>query len=413
MKISRYNQFILERLGVPEGIVESAKKLYAEILIKYDRCDANELLLDYPDKSIEYSIDIPLQINVNQLVATDVKFTFTIEPILNPNLKLASKVDVASWGVSVRPTDVKDRAFHHQPKVKSGDKIIIDSLQLMATFVSTDKGTFGEISNLLKSTKDKTIGVLAHELKHVYDKYMFGKEYFDEIIDYATFANVRSGVEPVDEFIYNLYVISKSENLVRPSEVAGQIETIGITKSEFGKFLEELRLYKELKEIKHWSYQGMRDSIRLDLPNIRKKIQGIPDDEPDEDIIDFVCEMTYKSLTQEMSKKMEDILGLGNIVGLLTGKVPHENIDFYNKYMKQRTYNSYREFFAFWEKKLNFEGDKMIRKISKLYDMCKDDVINTLMTKISGRQCIVNPVLHNQLVLQGSVPSEQKPMPTK
>ena len=157
----------------------------------------------------------------------------------------------------------------------------------------------------------------------------------------------------------------------------------------------------------------MRDSIRLDLPNIRKKIQGIPDDEPDEDIIDFVCEMTYKSLTQEMSKKMEDILGLGNIVGLLTGKVPHENIDFYNKYMRQRTYNSYQEFFAFWEKKLNFEGDKMIRKISKLYDMCKDDVSNKLMTNISGRQCIVNPKLHNQLVLQGSVPSEQKPMPTK
>jgi hypothetical protein len=412
MKISRYNQFILERLGVPEGIVNSATRLYSEIITKFENCDSNELLLDDPNNSVEYTVNIPIQIRINQLESTEVDFTFTIEPIYNPNFKLSGEVDVASWGVAVYPTEVKDMAFHHQPKV-NGDKITIDALQLKATFVSTEKGTFGDCSNLLKSDKDKIIGVLAHELKHVYDKYMFGKEYFDDIIDYATFANVRSGVSAVDEFIYNLYVISKSENLVRPSEVAGQIETIGLTKSEFMSFLQDLRLYKELKEIKNWSYQGMRDDIRLDMPNIKKKIQNIPDDEPEEDIIDFVCEMTYQSLTQEMSKKMEDILGIGNIVGLLTGKVPHENIDFYNKYMKQRTYNSHQEFFAFWEKKLNFEGNKMIKKISKLYDMCKDDTTNKLMTKISGRQCIVNPKLHNQLILQGSTTTDKRPMPTK
>lgn len=412
MKISRYNQFILERLGVPEGIVDSATRLYSEIITKFENCDSNELLLSDPNNSVEYTVNIPIQIRINQLESSEVDFTFTIEPIYNPKLKLPGEVDIVSWGVAVYPTEVKDMAFHHQPKV-TGDKITIDALQLKATFVSTEKGTFGDCSNLLKSDKDKIIGILSHELKHVYDKYMFGKEYFDDIIDYATFANVRSGVNAVDEFIYNLYVISKSENLVRPSEVAGQIETIGLTKSEFMSFLQDLRLYKELKEIKNWSYQGMRDDIRLDMPNIKKKIQNIPDDEPEEDIIDFVCEMTYQSLTQEMSKKMEDILGIGNIVGLLTGKVPHENIDFYNKYMKQRTYNSHQEFFAFWEKKLNFEGNKMIKKISKLYDMCKDDTTNKLMTKISGRQCIVNPKLHNQLILQGSTPTDKRPMPTK
>jgi hypothetical protein len=413
MKISRYNQFILERLGVPEGIVDSASRLYVEIINKFQNCNLNETLLDESDKSIEYSVDIPIQIKINQLISSEVVFTFTIKPILNPNIKLPGKVDVASWGVAVYPTEVKDMAFYHEPNSTTLDKIEIDNLQLRATFVSHETGTFGDCLALLKSSKNKTIGILSHELKHVYDKYMFGKENFDDIIDYATFANVRSGVDGVDEFIYNLYVISKSENLVRPSEVAGQIETIGLTKSEFMKFLEDLRLYKELKEIKNWTYQSMRESLRKDLPNIRNKRQGIPDDEPEDEIIDFLCEMTYESLTSEMSKKMKDILGIDNIVGLLTGKISHENVDFYTKYMKQRTYNNYEDFFAFWEKRLNFEGDKMIKKIAKLYDMCKDDNVNVLMDKISGRQCIVNPKLYNQLVLQPSVSTEKRPMPTK
>jgi len=413
MKISRYNQFILERLGVPEGIVDSATRLYVEIINKFQNCNLNETLLDEPDKSIEYSVDIPIQIKINQLISSEVVFTFTIKPILNPNIKLPGKVDVASWGVAVYPTEVKDMAFYHKPNSTTLDKIEIDNLQLRATFVSHETGTFGDCLTLLKSSKNKTIGILSHELKHVYDKYMFGKQNFDDIIDYATFANVRSGVDGVDEFIYNLYVISKSENLVRPSEVAGQIETIGLTKSEFLKFLEDSRLYKELKEIKNWTYQSMRESLRKDLPNIRKKIQGIPEDEPEDEIIDFLCEMTYENLTSEMSKKMKDILGIDNIVGLLTGKISHENVDFYTKYMKQRTYNNYQDFFAFWEKRLNFEGDKMIKKIAKLYDMCKDDNVNVLMDKISGRQCIVNPKLYNQLVLQPSVSTEKRPMPTK
>jgi Icc-related predicted phosphoesterase len=46
---------------------------------------------------------------------------------------------------------------------------------------------------------------------------------------------------------------------------------------------------------------------------------------------------------------------------------------------------------------------KIIRKIIKLYDMCKDDVVNPLMTKINQRvdgKCIVNPKLYDKLVVK-------------
>ena len=46
-------------------------------------------------------------------------------------------------------------------------------------------------------------------------------------------------------------------------EVAAEIETIGLTKPEFKEFLEGLRLYKELKFIKYWTYQKLKDDLWL------------------------------------------------------------------------------------------------------------------------------------------------------
>lgn len=413
MKIYRYNQFILERLGVPEGIVESATKLYAEMIIRFERCKQDETLLDDPKSPVEYNGRIPIEIKINQLRAAEVFFTFQIAPLRNPDTDLPMNVDVASWGVSVQPQEIGSGKFTYIPKSVSGDEFEIEPLELRASFMSNSVATFFDLTNLLKSTKDKSIGILAHELKHVYDKYMFGKEYFDEVIDYSVWANIRTGFDVVDEFIYNLYVISVAENLVRPSEMAGQIQTIGITKSEFKGFLENLRLYKELKEIKYWSYQNFREEIRKSVPELRTKIKGIPIDEPEESIIDFICETTMDSLTGEMDERMQKLVGIHNVANLLQGKIKPEDIERYERYIKQRTYKNCDDFFNYWQKRLNFEGEKMIKKISKLYDMCKDDDLNQLQSKISGRECIVNPKLHNQLVLSPSTDKIEKPLPIK
>ena len=68
------------------------------------------------------------------------------------------------------------------------------------------------------------------------------------------------------------------------------------------------------------------------------------------------------------------------------------------------------EFFLYWEKKLNFTSEIVIKKIGKLYDMCKDDNINTSMVKINDRingKCIVNPKLYKEVVIKTSSTSEK------
>ena len=100
---------------------------------------------------------------------------------------------------------------------------------------------------------------------------------------------------------------------------------------------------------------------------------------------------------------MIDILDLDNGIKILMGKIKKEDIDFYNSYISKRIFKNVDEFFLFWEKKLNFEGEKMIKKIAKLYDMCKDDNSNQLMSKINDRvdgQYIVNLKAYNEVILK-------------
>ena len=71
---------------------------------------------------------------------------------------------------------------------------------LQVNFLVPDGATFGDLANYIESDRTKTIGVLSHELKHVYDKYKFGKEFIQDLADYATWANVRTGFPPIDQF---------------------------------------------------------------------------------------------------------------------------------------------------------------------------------------------------------------------
>ena len=395
MIIKKYSEFIVEKMGVPRNIVESATKLYELIIEQFIKIDSEHdlgtIASVMPNQTIEFKLKIPIKIVISDLEFSTVDFNISV--YLNPKYK---NVDVISWGVSVNPTSHGDYRIIH-------DKSLVDSLNLFVNFISDSSNKISDIVTYLKSERSKTIGILSHELKHVYDKYMIGYELLADIVDYQTFASNRTGFDEIDKFIYLLYVVSHTENLVRPSEIAGQIQSSDITKSEFKEFLEENRLYKELLEIKYWSYNKLKSDLMKDIKTIRSRFDDIPESETDENVIDFVLNSSYESIVGKSSDIMIDILDLDNGIKILMGKIKKEDIDFYNSYISKRTFKNKDEFFLFWEKKLNFEGEKMIKKIAKLYDMCKDDNSNQLMSKINDRvdgQYIVNLKAYNEVILK-------------
>ena len=401
MLIKKYIEFINEKMGVPDNIVNSATGLYQSILQDFNTRGQSQDLIFKSMRGkdlIDYKIDLPLSTKIGNLEFNSVE--------LNVRLLAATKsekerVDIISWGVLNMPDRQDDYKLYY-------DKSGIDKIYLNVIFVIASDVKFSDIYDYLNAKKSQMIGILSHELKHVYDKFMFGKSFLEDIIDYGTWSQTRTGFGPIDDFIYYLYVISKTESLVRPSEIAGEILTLDLTKSDFRKFLEENSTYKNLITIKNFTYDGLKKELYEDIENIKKGFIDI-EDESDEEIVDAVLDITFDKIIRGQSKSMSDVLRLSEPNSILINNLQIKifgmckDIEFFKKYVDKRLFKDKDQFFIFWERKLKFEAEKTIKKITKLYDLCKDDDFNPLMLKINdrvGSHCIVNPELWNKMILK-------------
>lgn len=396
MIIKKYWGFINERLGVPAGIIDSATGLYEGILLHFKDKSTDSNPLEVGKYLVK--LEIPIQI-------ADLRFglvEFGVNLLLHQSER---KVDIISWGV-LTPSELVDNY-----KLLY-DKALIEDIKLFINFAITDDAKTSDIYDHLLAQRSKTIGILAHELKHVYDKYMLGKILLEDIVDYGTWTNTRTGFRPIDEFMFYMYFISKAESLVRPAELAGELVASDITKEKFKEFLASSSTYRNLLKIKKWSFTGLKDSLLTDIKHIRGLFSDLTQ-ETDAEVIDVALEITYESIVKSSGQEMSDILGLNdprrqamnNMEIIIFGM--SKDVEFFKKYLNKITFNTKEEFFLWCEKKLNFESDKVLRKISKLYDMCKDTQVSPLMAKINqraGNQCIVNPQLWDKLV----VPTKSK-----
>ena len=396
MIIKKYWGFINERLGVPAGIIDSATSLYEGILLHFKdkSTDPNPLGVG------EYLVKLEIPIQIADLRFGSVEFGVNL--LLHQS---EHKVDIISWGV-VTPSDLADnyRLLY--------DKALIEDIKLFINFAITDDAKSSDIYNHLVGQRPKTIGILAHELKHIYDKYMLGKVLLEDIVDYQTWTQTRTGFRPIDEFMFYMYFISKTESLVRPAELAGELVASDITKEEFKEFLKGSSTYRNLLKIKKWSFTSLKDRLLADIKHIRGLFSDLTE-ETDAEVIDVALGITYESIVKSSGQEMSDILGLNdphrqavnNMQIIIFGM--SKDVEFFKRYLNKITFNTKEEFFLYCEKKLKFESDKVLRKISKLYDMCKDTQVSPLMAKINQRaqdQCIVNPQLWDKLV----VPTKSK-----
>ena len=401
MIIKKYIDFINEKMGVPDKIINSATNLYNLILADFkQKSQIDETIFDMVKSGFndEYEIDLPIKIEIGDLTYNSA----VLEVKLHPATALEEdKVDVISWGMLNMPDSDSDYKLYY-------DKKLIDKINMRVNFAVGEDAKFSDIYYYLNNDRAHTIGILTHELKHTYDKYMFGKSFLQDIVDYQTWAQTRTGFKAIDDFIYYLYVISKTESLVRSSEIAGELVTSDITKSDFKEFLQNNSTYKNLITIKNFTYDGLKEELQKDIEKVRGLFKDLTD-ETDEEVIESALDITYRMIIGESAERLADMIRLNDpkfdklreLEAKLFGMSRDDR--FFQDYLRKRIFNNTDEFFLYWEKKLNFEADKVIKKIIKLYDMCKDDNVNPLMAKISSRvdgQCIVNPKLYNELIVK-------------
>ena len=262
--------------------------------------------------------------------------------------------------------------------------------------------------------KDKVnqIASLAHELKHKYDKQVKPTALVGHDAEYqATQAKDNFGIPVIDnEFFRNLYFVSMIENLVRPTEIASQMKSLGVTKSGFLKFLQNERVYKELTEIKNFTFEHFMSKLKEQMFRVDALLEHIdedPSEMSDEEKIKRVLEIVYISIVNTRmeffmrmtSKGTDNFIEFGQAMGILPDFMKDEAIalskvnEVRQNFLKftKRYENNPIKFFEDECKKFNRVADQLLRKVSKLYDIAKDD-------EQPVSESIINWELHQQLM---------------
>jgi predicted CopG family antitoxin len=189
-----------------------------------------------------------------------------------------------------------------------------------------------------------------------------------------------------------MYYIHAIENLVRPTEVAYSMKRKNITKSQFKDFLENNRVYKELVQIKNFTFDDFISRLKEQEERLDKLIEYIGEDPSNMTIdekINKALEIVYIDLVNNRMElfmtmtehSYDDFLKFGLQLGLLPDGAKekleglHKTNQIRQKFLSQTTKyeKNPTKFFEDEFEKFNYVANKMLKKISKLYDMAKDD----------------------------------------
>ena len=375
------NLLITEKLGVPENILDSAAILY-DIIEQYLRG------LNYESEEYMYATNVDLQIEDITLKR--------LELDVNVNVfdSYEGKAELVSIGVGSR--------FRFDNKILM--KIIEDSnkIELTLSFGVSKNWVVSELYDRFTKDRVDTESILAHELKHRFDKFKKTQDLIGRDAEYQSLiSGLEFGIPVISEFIRYSYFIQQAENLVRPVELASRMKQTNVTKDDFRNFLENDGVYKELLQIKNFSFEYLISQLKEQMDEVDGLLDHVnfnTDNVNDSGKIKKVLEIVYTSLANEKINIFDKYtMGpLDGLLGSIFGGSPNEKGNtkenvrrkFVNHVIKYEGREI--QFFKDECERFNYVATGMIKKIGKLYDMAKDnDEMN---------ESIINWDLHQQLM---------------
>ena len=386
-------KFINEALGVPDNILDAADMLYD--VVEQDIKTINTIQDEYTfDGEINFELGDKKKIKIDSYT-----LTVKIEEIENEE----GVLDIVSMGM--------EGAFGFNRDVYMKENEPSTILELTITFAVGENWKPEGLIEKMEEDKDEHVASLAHEIKHKYDKQSKQFGLIGQDAEYqATQRRGIFGIPVIDRVFFRyLYYISGIENLVRPTEVAYKLKRKNITKSQFKEFLENNVVYKELVEIKNFTFEDFINQLKESEDRLDALIEHIGDDPSDMTIdekIKIVLEVSYIDLVNNRMQMfmtmtehgMDDVIKFGTQLGILppelegnlegiqkTDAIRQKFLKYVMKYKKTPT-----KFFEDEIENFQYVANKMLKKISKLYAMAKDD------EQVS--ESIINWELHQQIM---------------
>lgn len=358
-KIVRFENFINEALGVPTNIIPLAKEVF-DFIVNSINPD------DDLDDLCEGTLVMSGSFNISDMSIKDIEIGFSFG--VGRNVK-----DVGLLGMGSH----FDRflGVNRQTKGYYAGTFVKDEVLMSIRFLVSEDVTGSDIIEYMNKEKEYLIPILAHELKHFYDKFKNPRVGVKKWTDYTVVAENSFGpIEPLNEFLFLSYYTHEFENLVRPTEMAAMIDVKRVAPDKFKSFFLESEIYKKLKSAKEFSLSKLKEelknyfviivSVLLELGYDAMRILTLKK----EDSIELILKEFYESLLTWKGQMMETLL-------YPRGKHPLRFIGnkerFYDEYLEKITKfaSDYNSFYKSEEKFLNKESFTMIKKLARLYEL--------------------------------------------
>lgn len=348
-----------EKLGVPEGVLESSEELYSLLYKELNKIG------NPPDESTEFKfrVDFTILNMPIKSVLVEVEFVET------------NQVD---------ETSLISMSFNNSSTFSDDQLVLINVVKpgvisLKITFAGPEGTTNEDVLDLYTEQKDLIIGSLTHELTHAINFVKQKKTSLKSLGSYAGYQRTSFPFKPIQDFLYDLYFIHSIENIVRPAEVASLMRSGKIDREKFYDFLLNNRTYKILQNINKFTYQEMRENLKKDYQNILNFLDAIGVDtrnlNTEDEVVNELLRIVYVNLSNNTLESIRSMM-TNNFMESILGFQPESEKDkLFDKLIGIFTkFNKNPEgFYKFEEKNFKMVSDKMIKKLRKLYDMANID----------------------------------------
>jgi hypothetical protein len=368
-----------EKLGIPEGINKEADKLHKKLFISLDKflLSNREIpKLDNDNKSFEVII-ARYDIKINELHLKRVPFILYFD-----------------YDERVSKPTLMSAGYNSKPKYSYNDKSIFlerdfNSSELSINIKVNKEQNKSNIVNIIKDELNPK--TLAHELMHLFDEYKSKKSNLLTRSEYSSYKNFRDFPRLIGEFMYLLYYTSSDENTVRPSELYYQILKNNIKRSEFLNYMKSNETIKILTKAEKFSMTSFKkelnddDEVKEFVDNFVSEKNYVRIGDYANDILNILMEYLINTKFDKLKSHLDNFVSsnasMQDFINSYFG-IPSDEVDMLNKKSSEfydvitKNYkkyeNDYNKYFNNLEKRLNFIGNKMKRKLYKLYDMIDD-----------------------------------------
>lgn len=375
-------KIINEKLGVPTGIIKSSEILFDDII---------KSLGKHGDFTLNKSKVIPLSfetsLNINEVLIKNVEIKLNIKYVLTK--------DKLVGGAGFMPK------FSHDTRREFVSTSMVDinniELRLDIYIPKNEELNKTELIDFLNENSDKIIASLSHELKHSYDFYKKRKTPIKSTIDYRGTINYNGfNLKPIKKFFFLVYLSTTIELLVKPTEVASRMSLNVVNKKQFLEFLLSDKTFEEFVELRDYTLEMLCEDLLKHYDEIMNALKSSNVEIPNEksEVIKIFLNYVYYGITNEKTNLLQILVSSNNtsfedMMGIDSDSYRGKMIkSLYNDFYKYR--NNPQQYFANEILHFNKVGSKMVKKISKLYDMAQDsnetsDIIKKIYYKTNSK----------------------------